>query len=70
MSCHGTSGGLSLATYADAMKGGDNGMVIVAKQPENSNLVKSQTSGGHPGQLTSAELEKIRAWILAGAPEK
>ena len=69
-SCHGSMGGLSLATYADAMKGGTNGLVIVARQPENSNLVKIQTAGGHPGLLTSDELAKVIAWIAAGALEK
>jgi mono/diheme cytochrome c family protein len=68
--CHGAMGGLSLATYADALKGGTNGEVIVAKQPDNSNLVKVQKAGGHPGQLSSDELSKIIAWIAAGAPEK
>jgi hypothetical protein len=63
-------GSLSLATYIDAMRGGSNGLVIVPKQPENSNLVKIQQAGGHPGQLTSDELTKVIAWIAAGALEK
>lgn len=68
--CHGSMGGLSLESYADAMKGGTKGVVIVAQQPDNSNLVKIQMAGGHPGQLTADELALISAWITAGAPEK
>lgn len=68
--CHGAMGGLSMASYADVMKGGADGVVIVVKQPDNSNMIKIQTAGGHPGQLTADEVAQLNAWITAGAPEK
>jgi len=70
--CHGAAamGGLNLTTYADALKGGKNGVVIVAGDSANSKLVEKQSAGGHPGQLSEEELNQIKAWIDAGAPEK
>jgi cytochrome b subunit of formate dehydrogenase len=62
--------GLSLGSYADALKGAQDGPVILPGDPENSKLVVVQTQGGHPGQLTPEELALIRAWIQAGALEK
>lgn len=67
--CHGSSGGLSVASYADLMKGGSNGPVILAGDPDNSLLIKLQESGTHPGQFSSSQLEQIKEWIKAGAPE-
>ncbi len=68
--CHGTSGGLSLASFADAFKGGTNGAVIIPGDANTSIIVKIMEAGGHPGQLTADELAALKAWILAGAPEK
>jgi cytochrome b subunit of formate dehydrogenase len=70
--CHGTTsvGGLSLATYQDALKGGNSGPAIVPGNPDGSILVQKQSAGNHPGQLTIDELNQVIAWILAGAPEK
>jgi cytochrome b subunit of formate dehydrogenase len=62
--------GLSLATYADAMKGSQDGPVIVPGDSAGSVLIQVQSKGGHPGQLTPQELELVRAWIESGAPEK
>jgi formate dehydrogenase subunit gamma len=62
--------GLSLATYADAMRGGSDGPVIVPGDSANSNLVLVQTTGGHPGQLSPDELSAVKNWIDAGALEK
>ena len=59
-----------MATYADLMKGGKDGPVIVPNDPTNSLLVQIQQKGGHPGQLTSDEIDRIIAWIKAGAPEQ
>jgi cytochrome b subunit of formate dehydrogenase/cytochrome c5 len=64
-----TSGGLSLKTYADALKGGNDGPAIVPGDPDKSVLVQVQQKGGHPGQLTPEELNRVIAWIKAGAPE-
>lgn len=64
-----TSGDLSLKTYADALKGGKDGAVIVPGDPDKSLLVQIQQKGGHPGQLTADELQRVIVWIKAGAPE-
>ncbi len=71
-SCHGVTavGGLSLATYQDALKGGISGPAIVPGNPDGSILVQKQSAGNHPGQLTIDELNQVIAWILADAPEK
>jgi mono/diheme cytochrome c family protein len=70
-SCHGTTsvGGLSLETYQDALRGGDNGPAIVPGDVESSLLVQVQLEGDHPGQLTEEELAEVINWIEAGAPE-
>jgi len=69
--CHGTTqvGGLSLATYQEALAGGNSGPAIVPGNPEQSVLVQIQQQGGHPGQLTDEELQQVIEWIEAGAPE-
>jgi cytochrome b subunit of formate dehydrogenase len=71
-SCHGITkvGGLSLATYQDALAGGNSGPAIIPYDPDNSVLVQKQSAGNHPGQLTIDELDQVIAWIMAGAPEK
>ncbi len=70
--CHGVTavGGLSLATYEKALQGGKDGPAIVPGDPEASKLVEIQGAGGHPGQLTDAELEQVIEWIAAGAPKQ
>ena len=62
-------GNLSLKTYADALKSGKDGPAIVPNDPDKSVLVQVQQKGGHPGQFTKEELDRIIAWIKAGAPE-
>ena len=70
--CHGAAAtaGLKLLTYADAMKGGNSGPVIVPGDSAHSLLVTKQQAGNHPGQLTAEELAQVIQWIDAGAPEK
>jgi len=72
LQCHGdlASGGLVLSTYADALKGGKDGPVIVPNDAANSKLFIIQSAGGHLGQLSAEELAIIKAWIEAGALEK
>jgi hypothetical protein len=72
MTCHGAGalGGLNLSTYADAMKGGVSGPVILPGDSANSLLVTKQQAGGHPGQLTPEELAQVIEWIDAGALAK
>jgi cytochrome b subunit of formate dehydrogenase len=70
--CHGQTkvGGLSLATYEDALAGGNSGPGIVPGDPDDSQVVIIQQQGGHPGQLTDDELQQVIEWIEAGAPER
>ena len=63
-------GGLSLATYPDALEGGGRGPGIVPNNPDNSTVVQVQQAGGHPGMLAPEELRAIVAWIQSGAPEQ
>ena len=77
--CHGAEkkkGGLRLDVREAALKGGENGAVIVKGRPGGSELMRRielprsddevMPSRGEP--LAKAEIEKIRAWIEAGAP--
>lgn len=71
--CHNASlptNGLSFASYADALRGGSNGPVIVPGDANSSKLVVIQTAGGHPGQFSLEELVAVKNWIGAGALEK
>jgi cytochrome b subunit of formate dehydrogenase/mono/diheme cytochrome c family protein len=70
-SCHGITsvGGLSLASYQQALAGGNSGPGIVAGNPQASLIVMVQQESEHPGQLSQEEIEQVIAWILAGAPE-
>ena len=70
--CHGdlASGGLNMLTYTGLMEGSANGPVIVPGDSEGSVLVQLQSEGKHFGKFTAEELETIKQWIDAGAPEK
>ena len=70
--CHGITsvGGLTLATYPDALSGGDRGAAVVPGDPDASLLVQVQSVGNHPGQLTIEELNDVIEWIMAGAIEQ
>lgn len=70
--CHGTTavGGLSLATYEDALAGGNSGPGIIPGDPEGSNVVTVQMAGDHPGQLSEQELQAVIEWIETGAPRQ
>jgi hypothetical protein len=71
--CHGTNAmkGLNLTSYQSAMAGGTDGPVIIPGDLENSRLVQIQSAAKkHNGQLTPAELEIVKQWILGGAAEK
>jgi hypothetical protein len=62
-------GGLDLTGYQSALTGGNSGPGFVASDPDNSLIVIRQQAGDHPGQLSAEELELVREWIAAGAPE-
>ena len=70
--CHGASlatNGLNMSTYADALKGAQDGPVIVPGDSAGSKLFQLQSKGGHPGQLTPDELALIKSWIDMGAQQ-
>jgi cytochrome b subunit of formate dehydrogenase len=67
--CHGAAGGFNAASYADVMKGASSGAVILPGDAKGSPLVII-LSAQHPGLFEPNELEKIKTWIAAGAPEK
>jgi hypothetical protein len=71
-SCHGgatPTQGLDLTTYAGAIKGAQDGPVIIPGNSAGSKLVQVQ-SGQHFANLSQDELQTIIKWIDAGAPEK
>lgn len=69
-SCHGSLGALNVKNYADLMKGGRSGTVIVPGDPQGSLLIQTVQGGTHPGSFSNEELQKVIEWIQAGAPEK
>jgi len=68
--CHGTMGGLTLTTFESTLHGGTSGPAVTPNDPDKSLIIKKQVAGGHPGQLTAEEIELVRKWIAAGAPEQ
>jgi cytochrome b subunit of formate dehydrogenase len=71
--CHGAAlatNGLSFATYAEAMKGAQDGAVIIPGDAATSKLIVIQSPNNHPGQLSVDELAVVKEWIGFGAPEK
>ncbi len=70
--CHTGAGaplGLNLSTYADVLKGSQNGPIITVNDSANSQLILAQRET-HFANLTAAELELVKEWIEAGALEK
>ncbi len=73
--CHGDSGGLNIRTYADLMRGGNLGKVIVPGDPERSLLIHflegrrgeshRMPRGGR--RFSPALIQTFRRWIAAGA---
>ncbi len=71
--CHGgdlPTAGLNMLTYEGLMAGSSKGTVIVPGDSANSKLFQVQNSGKHFASLTPEELEIVKEWIDAGAPEK
>lgn len=68
--CHGTlaTANLTLTDYESAMRGSNQGPVIIPGAPDDSMLVQRQREG-HFGQLSDAELELAIEWIELGAPQ-
>lgn len=77
--CHGSrkrKGGLQMESYADLMKGGEDGPVVTASNPEKSDLYRRITLPGDHKEfmpsdgkkpLTKAQVLLIKQWIDAGA---
>lgn len=67
-----TEEGLVLKTYADVMKGSNNGPVInpgnVTDSFLNSQIVKGEMPKRQP-RLLESEIKIITAWVEAGAPD-
>lgn len=75
--CHNADdkeGGLSLASWADLQKGGENGQVVLAGGVESSRLIRVITGEDEPRMPpedneapTAEEIKVLKAWISAGA---
>ena len=79
LNCHNpdkNKAGLDLSTYDATMDGSDNGKVVTPGNPEKSVLYKVLTHAEEPfmpkngDKLPDPELDAIREWIEASAPEK
>ncbi|QDV38448.1 PSD1 and planctomycete cytochrome C domain-containing protein [Tautonia plasticadhaerens] len=76
---HGTEGGLDLRTAASAIAGGDSGPAVVPGDPAASPMIRRLADDEMPPRIgrfdlsikpiTEPELDLIRSWIEAGAPE-
>lgn len=79
--CHGgmrKEGGLDMRTVASRLAGGKSGPALVPGKPEESLFFKRMVNGQMPPDKmakdlavelpTDGEMEKIKAWIAAGAP--
>lgn len=71
--CHGGAtplAGLDLTTYDSATLGGSDLPAIVPNDPENSGIIMQHRDGDHPVVVTDDELDRLVAWISAGAPRE
>jgi hypothetical protein len=69
--CHGSRiplSGLDLTDYDKALLGGSTIPAIVPNDPDNSGVILQHIDGDHPVLVTADELERLAAWIRAGAP--
>ena len=80
--CHGRlrqEGGLDLRSKASMLKGGKSGPAMVLGDPENSLVIQRILAEEMPPRksliaanvkpMESGEIELLRTWIAAGAPE-
>jgi len=71
VACHGGTSGLHLTDYANALRGGDHGLVVVSGDVENSRLVRYVVSGYMPyggPPLSADQIHTLVNWVAAGAP--
>jgi hypothetical protein len=60
-----------MSSYESLLQGGRNGPALVPGDPVASLLVQRQAGRrAHFGQVLAEELEALKGWIAAGAPEK
>ncbi|HAC91099.1 MAG TPA: hypothetical protein DCF63_10790 [Planctomycetaceae bacterium] len=82
LACHNEKkpeGGLNLETYGSLIKGGDSGRAVEAGNPQAGQLLARIVDNDAPmppddnavgaKRLTEAEVNLIRDWIAAGAPQ-
>ena len=72
-SCHTGSSGmanLDLSTYQGILNGNSTGKGIIPGNLDGSLIYQKLLAGGHFGQFTAEQLDLLKSWILAGAPEK
>jgi len=62
-SCHGVTGGFTAETYQDVIKD------LIPGNADESAIIQAQRVG-HMGMFSEGELERVAAWIDAGAPEQ
>src|SRR3954468_9220348 len=75
LGCHNPEkhkGGLDLTVRATALKGGEDGTVLVPKKPEKSKLLQALAPDADPHmppkkQLKPAEIDLLKRWVGAGA---
>ncbi len=78
--CHGAAnakGGINLASYDAVMKGGDDGAIVVAGDPDKSKLIDAlrgrngamKMPKGVPAGLPETDIKAIEDWIKAGAKQ-
>jgi len=75
--CHSApapAGGLTLGSYAELMKGGKSGAVIVPGKSEASRLIQMVSGAMKPqmppgGALKPGDIDTIRRWVDAGAKD-
>ena len=63
---------MNLKTYANMMKGSENGPVITPGKAQDSELVKLMQEGKMPkraSRLSDAEIKVIADWVNAGATD-
>ncbi|HEX4083586.1 MAG TPA: c-type cytochrome domain-containing protein, partial [Chthoniobacteraceae bacterium] len=79
LNCHNADkhkAGLDLSTYDATMDGSDDGKVVDTGNPDKSELLKTLTHAEEPfmpkgaDKLPDSQIDAIRQWIQANAPEK
>jgi WD40 repeat protein len=75
LGCHNAEkhkGGLNLTTRETALKGGDDGTVLVARKPEKSKMIQALAADADPHmppkkQLKPGDIDLLKKWIASGA---